>query len=408
MPRLVLLPRCPLGLLALGLAACSGLPVAAPMRVADSAGVRTVYISDLARISFPSWSTRLIYSTEGNDSLAFPPTVQGGFTADSNLWLSAGAEAVALDQNGHVKRKVGRSGDGPGEFRRIFHLGVAAASTVIISDFGSGRLAEYRPTGELLRMVRRIGRATAQDIDPITQLRDGRILATIYQMRPNRLGTPGLPVGTIERDSAPLMLLDTAGAETHVLGHWSGRERARLDLGGEPAGLPLRFGRTTVYDGRSGFTANGPTDSLDVSLFQGTQLVLRLLGPLRKSRPTPGQVADWERAVRAEDSAVGAAYLPAIASAPEVPGLPAFGAVVVDDVGSVWVGQYSVQPGEPRDWWAFSRRGEPLGRVQLAAQSPLIMPGSPELLDVAAGRLAVRRQTATGDVVVEVYSIVKP
>lgn len=408
MPGFPSLQRGPSGLLALVLAGCSAHPVAAPLRVADSAGIHTVQIPDLSQIPFPSWSTRLVYSTEGNDSLAFAPTVQGGFTADSNLWLTAGAEAIVLDGNGHVKQRIGRSGDGPGEFRQIFHLGVSAAGTVIISDFGSGRMAEFRPTGELLHTVRRLGGATGLDIDPVTQLSDGRILVTSYQQRPNRLGVPGLPAGTIERDSAPLILLDSAGAQAQVVGHWAGRERVRVALSGEAAGLPLRFGRTTLYDGRSGFTAIGPTDSLDVSLFQGTQLVMRLVGPFRKDPPTPTQVTDWERAVRAEDSSLGAAYLGAISSAPQAPALPAFGALVVDDAGNVWVGQYSVRQGTPRAWWVFSRSGAPLGRLELPAQSPQIMPGSPELLDVAGGRLAVRRQTAAGDIVVDVYSVVRP
>lgn len=228
MPHLDLPRRGSFGLLALALAACDGQSGAAPLRVTESGGVRTIHISELSRISFPSWSTRLIFSTEGDDSLALAPTVQAGFTADSNLWVTAGAEAVVVDQGGHVTRKVGRSGDGPGEFRQIFHLGVTAAGTVIISDVGSGRLAEFGPTGALLRTVRRIGGATGLDIDAITQLSDGRILATAWQHRPNRLGAPGVTVGTITRDSAPLIVLDSAGTQIGQLGLWSGRERARL------------------------------------------------------------------------------------------------------------------------------------------------------------------------------------
>jgi hypothetical protein len=179
-------------------------------------------------------------------------------------------------------------------------------------------------------------------------------------------------------------------------------------MSGEPAWLPLPLGRTAVYDGRGEYTVIGSTDSLDLSLFQGTTLVLRLIGPLRAEQPSVEQTSDWDRAVRAEDSAMGAAYLGAVARAPRVAALPAVGAVVVDEAGNLWIGRYAVRPGAPRTWYVISRRGEPVGRMELPALCPVLMPGSVELLDVVGGRLAVRRTTVEGEVVVEVREVVRP
>ncbi len=411
MTRLALHEEAPTRILAcvtFALAACGKSPARGPIQVTDSGPVRTVHIADLARAPFPTWSTRLVATTESNDSLTFSPTVRAAFTADSNLWIAAASEAIVLGPDGQVRRKVGRRGAGPGEFGLIFHLGITATNSVMMSEFGSGRMAEFRATGALVRTVARIGGDVGPDVDPITQLADGRILATLWQQRPNRLTNPALPAGTTFRDSAPLLVLDSTGTRIGQLGVWRGRERARVDLSGEPAGLPLPFGRNAVYDGRGEFTVIGSTDSLDLSLFQGSTLVLRLLGPLRSEQPSAEQTADWEQAVPAEDSATGAAYLGAIAGAPRVAALPAIGAVVVDDAGNLWIGRYVVRPGAPRTWYVISRRGEPLGRVELPAASPVLMPGSVELLDVAGGRLAVRRNTAGGEVVVDVREVVRP
>lgn len=264
-------------------AACSR-PGAVPTAgVTDSAGVRIVRLADLDQEVFPAWSSQLVFSTESQDSLLLGPNVDAGFTTDSSLWVTAGSEVVVLDRLGRLQRRVGRSGDGPGEFRLAFRLGISADGTPFVSDF-SGRLSQFAADGRLTRSIASLARGGDAQVDPISMLADGRLLATTWQQRPNKPATPGVPVGTIVRDSAPLMVLDSAGQPIERLGLWAGAERALLDVGGEPGFLLLPFSRTALYDGRGAMAVVGSTDSLDLSLFEGTKLALRLI-----ARPASGR-----------------------------------------------------------------------------------------------------------------------
>ena len=390
------------------LAACSA-PTQQPLHAtADSAGVRLVRIRNLAGVAFPLWTSEPVYSTEAHDSLRLGPMVEAGLTPDTSLIVTAGPELAVLDPHGRLQRPLGRNGNGPGEFRSTFRFGLVADGTVFASDFGSGRITQLRTTGEVVRILPRLWRSNAAiEVDPITMLPDGRILATYWQRRPNRGTTPGIPLGPVERDSAPLIVYDTLGRAGDRLGLWFGLERVRVGLGDEISRLPIRFARSAVYDGRGRWTAIGSTDSLDLSLFDGTALVLRLIAAPPTERPTSEMAAAWERTVLAEAPDVGAAYLRAIASAAEADRLPAIGGLVVDDTGNLWVGSYEVGAINRR-WRVFSRTGQPIGQLELPAFAHPFIPGQTELLDVSGDRLAVRRVGGNGEVIVEVRRIRRP
>ncbi len=159
-----------------------------------------VRIGSLAEVRFPSWTTTAVFSTETHDSLRINAMVEAGFGSDTSLIVTAGPELAVLDPQGRLHRTLGRNGTGPGEFQSTFRLGLVADGTLFASDFGSGRITQLRPTGEVVRILPRLWRSNAAvEVDPITMLPDGRILATYWQQRPNRGATAGIPVGAIER-----------------------------------------------------------------------------------------------------------------------------------------------------------------------------------------------------------------
>ncbi len=385
--------------LLLTLAAGCQTPARAPITVTDSAGVRAVRIGNLNEVEFPAWSTRLLGSSAQQDSVQLGSMFTGGFNADSSFLLTGGSELFVLDRQGRFAGTVGRNGDGPGEFRQAVWLLIAADGTPVVGEL-TGRLTNIRPTGEALRIIAHLGRGSGTEVAPITMLPDGRVLATRWQERPNRGEMPGILQGAVERDSAPLVVHDSMGQARSRLGLWLGVERAMVRIDDEPSRLPVRFARSVAADGRGSLTVIGPTDSLDFSLYDGTSLVLRLIGGQPTSRPNPQIIADWERTVREQDPDVAASYLRAIESAPEVDRLPAIGGVVVDDAGNLWVGDCAVVSGSRR-WRVFSRSGQPVGQLGLPAFNHSFVPGTWELLDVYGDRLAVRRRLPTGEIVVE-------
>ena len=345
---------------------------------------------------------------DSNTIEAIATSREAGLALDSSLIVTAGPELAILDPRGRLQRPLGRNGNGPGEFRSTFRLGLVADGTVFASDFWSGRITQLRTTGEVVRILPRLWRSNAAvEVDPITMLPDGRIIATYWQQRPNRGTTPGIPLGPVERDSAPLIVYDTLGRAAGRLGLWLGLERVRVGLGDEISRLPVRFARSALYDGRGRWTAIGSTDSLDLSLFDGTTLVLRLIAAPPTERSTSHLVAAWERTVLADAPDVGAAYLRAIGPAAEADRLPAIGGLVVDDADNLWVGSYEVGAATRR-WRIFSRTGQPIGLLELAAFRHPFVPGQTELLDVSGDRLAVRRTDPNGEVFVEVRTIRRP
>jgi hypothetical protein len=349
----------------------------------------------------------LVFSTEHDDSLGLWADTQAAFTPTQSLLVTGPNEVFRFDSSGHLAGQLGREGDGPGEFRNPFQLRVGADSSVLVGD-RTGRITQFRITGEVTRVIPRLHSPASIELDPISGLADGRLLVTYWQQRPNRGGHPGITAGSIERDSAPLMVYDSVGHPIGGLGLWQGLERAEVQLEGEAARLPVPFARSVVYDGRGDRTVIGPSDSVDFSVYVGINLVLRLIGPAEASPPRAEAVDRWERAVLEAYPDVAPTYLRAIRPAAPVSSVPALGGVLVDDQGNIWVGAYATAQQPTRRWWIFSDRGVALGQLDLPTLTDPLLPGRVELLDVAGDRLALLRVTESGEHIVEVRVIQRP
>jgi hypothetical protein len=241
-------------------------------------------------------------------------------------------------------------------------------------------------------------------VEPLTLLPEGRILATFWQQRPNR-EEAGLQAGAFERDSAPLLLFDSAGAIRATLGVWPGLERARVSLEGADARLPPPYGRTVLAQGRGSWVAITPTDSLDLSLYSDTALVLRLTSTRPTARPTPELIRAWEHTLTSDFPDVAPIYRRAIQAAPVIPSLPLIGALGLDGHGHIWLGSYTSPTDTLRQWIIVSDAGEVVGRIALPALHAHALPGHRELLDVYGDRIALRRETADGESFVEVRRV---
>jgi hypothetical protein len=131
--------------------------------VKDSAGValRTAYG---APSSLPVWTLSaeplaVITGTESGDSAAFSPV-------GSMTWLPSGAFVIAdqgagrllvYDSLGAFRRSLGRSGDGPQEFRGLAAFSVMSADTFAIFDGRRRRLSYWHPDAGYLRAVELAG-----------------------------------------------------------------------------------------------------------------------------------------------------------------------------------------------------------------------------------------------------------
>ena len=373
----------------------------------DSATVTVVRRFGLKDSTILTWTSRSLFSTRDNDSLQLHGTIDAVFVDDTGILVGNGAELMWVGPGGAVRR-IGREGDGPGEFRAIFRLGVTADGSVFVGDLWSGRFTQVSPGGRVERIVNRLQLDDmGREIEPIAVLADGRILATLWQWRPNRGAIAGIAAGPFERDPVPLFVSSGERQVVDTLGVWPGLERAKVTLGGETARLPIPFARSAVYDGRGGASVIGTSDSLDLWLFEGTAPKLHLTGPSEHRRVSPQDRADWRRMLDEVRPDISHQLIEAERNIAEMPETPTVGGVVLDDRRNVWIGVYASSSEQVRRWYLFTSAGRPLGTMDLPSYTDALMPSRTELLDVRGDRLALLREDSTGALSIEVRSILR-
>jgi hypothetical protein len=371
----------------------------------DSAGVTIVHLPALASITFPSWTSKILYSTAGNDSLqsvglTWSTWLHAAFTADTSLWISNGSDIVVLAPKGTFSRRVGRRGEGPGEFHDIFTLGLTAHGSIFASDYGTGRISEFDGGGVPVRSINHLADYAGRPIVPMTILADGRILAVPWQWRPNFGPVPELPGNPFKRDPVPLLIYDSTGKAADTVGMWAGFERSN--------GLAVQFGRTALAGSRGSVTVISVSDSLDLSLYDGIALKTRLIAPLERRHATPSERAAWNVTAAKELGVDLSELMKLYVGVPDLPQLPSIGGLVVDERQNIWVGAYALPMDSIRRWRVFSSSGKPLGQLDLPALQMAFIPSLTELLNVFGGRIAVLRVNADGELYIEVRSIEHP
>ncbi|MES2307018.1 MAG: hypothetical protein V4558_16065 [Gemmatimonadota bacterium] len=382
---------------ALCLGACNSTPAA---RTDSARSGRVIRLAPLDSTTAPQWTTEPVFTTLGRNALlaGVGYSVRAVFAPDSTLWVANASEIVVLHRDGALARTVGRAGDGPGEFRGILSLGLGGDGTIYASELGSGRFTRLRTSGGVAQFIPRITNASAgRENEPVTALDDGRSLGITWQSRPNVNVSDGIVDGPYHRERVTLMAYDSTGAVGDTLGVWPGLQRS--------AGLPIRFARGVVYDGRGNRTAIGVSDSVDITLFDGASLVRRLVGPASLRAVTPADLLAWREGVKAEMQDLAAFLIKANDEGPAVATLPTVGGVVIDDEGNLWIGEFAVPKQASRRWHIYSAEGKALGVVELPALAPAFLTTHTELLDVAQGRLALLREMPDGELVVEVRNI---
>lgn len=137
---------------------CDGRPAPAARTEADSAGVRIVTIDPFASDAACTVSeepTFYIGDSEESDEQWFTRVL-------GSVRLSDGSVAVAddytmqvriFDKSGAHVRSMGREGEGPGEFKRLWRIWRLPGDTLWVGDYRPWRYQVYASTGEWVRTV---------------------------------------------------------------------------------------------------------------------------------------------------------------------------------------------------------------------------------------------------------------
>jgi hypothetical protein len=161
-------------LVALG---CAGGDARAPLAaVRDSAGVRVVESTAPPPDSAPVRLNGPLFRVGwGTDEPKFQFVRTGAILGGGRIAVGDGSTVHLLAADGALERSVGRSGDGPGEFRSIATIVATAADSLIVHDPFPGRLSIFSGAGEFDRSVPLpVGRTVTNT--PIVSLPGGRIL----------------------------------------------------------------------------------------------------------------------------------------------------------------------------------------------------------------------------------------
>ena len=385
--------------------------------MADSAGVSIATIPNLHALDLPELRLTLLHSTL--DDLDLVEVVGAVLLPDSSLVIAdkASPNLTFLHPDGSLRARVGREGEGPGEFSEISRIGLTSDGSLFAYDRALRRFTFLDREGGVIG-VQRSGCTVARgEVVPLSDVNRQAFIG-VLETRPN------LPPG-VQR--GPLFLVACAGTQESLdtLGEWAGKERHVAPNRWTAVG----FGRSALYDGRGGRTVVGTNDSLDLTLHEGTVVRTQVRGGSSMRMVTPAEREEWtslyldmfpeivrpDRRRRVEQSEIRDAY-------------PAFGSIKVDARGRMWIGDYANLSDEQRLWTVLAADGTPVGSVHLPVFRPdwlQIREGSitgralvewevtipspvHELLDIAADRIAVLRKDDLGREFVEVYGVRTP
>lgn len=389
-------------------------PASATVSATDSAGVEIFRISDLGALDLPEPGIRLLHSTAADIELHH---VAGAvFLPDSSLAVAdrGASEILFLDRQGSVVQRVGGEGEGPGEYVDMARIGVAADGNLAVFDSRLQRFTFLDTQGSVTGVQRvQLNEAYV----PLVHLADGGFVA-VLETRPFR------PLG-FQRGPLFLVVFDQAGEVVDTLGRWAGKER-RVS---PDRMFPVGFGATTLYAGRGSHAVLATTDSVDITLYEASEPRTRIRGGHATREVTSGEKEAWtELYLEVYPEDVRSSFRPNLEQAGVRDTYPAIGALKVGADGTIWLGGYPRLDDVERSWTVFGPGGIPVARLSLPVYRAELLrvresgitgwatleletsipSASHELLDVAAGRIAVLRSGEMGEEFIEVYEVELP
>ena len=270
-----------------------------------------------------------------------------------------------FDRLGKLLRRIGREGNGPGEFRSLDYVG-RSADTIWVVDGIQKRVSFFTPTGEFVRSVAvpRLG-----DFAPVV------------------------------RAAARSTLLVQNG--THVRTHGSNRYVIRVDGSRMDTLATLRYGvGDWVYraGGSTPYEVLVPNPFNDATLFatdsKGGNLTVvnRLVGDTNTfevERLDARGKSLWKRTFNytprsimtaVKDSVIGRPEFRAIAKFPKH--LPPVSHVVAGEDGTVWIRREELGTSGQSEWNMLSADGRKIGRFDTAKRFQLYSASGREIIGV--------------------------
>lgn len=310
--------------------------------------------------------------------------------SDGRLVVADGgsSEVRFFAPDGRYLASVGGRGEGPGEFALIESMGPAGGDSVWVHDFGSARLTILSPDGTTARTASVTPPLSAASM--VGRRSDGSfVMAQMWGS-----GDPSAPVSEgLVRAGAVVAAYDGEGRLLDTLASVPGREvfqrmeGVRMTMGVAPfahTASHALLGDDLVVGDQVAYTLevlDRQGDSLRRLQWSGPPLALGddELGVWRDEQVAAAPAAD-RAAVRAW-----------LAETPTPASRPAYGRLLVDAMGLLWVAEYAHPAQEARRWDVLDGAGRRLASVDLPAAFRPLQIGESWVLGVARDALDVER-----------------
>lgn len=296
----------------------------------------------------------------------------------------------------HV-RSVGRQGGGPGEFEQISRLDRLAGDTIAVWDSEALRLSSFAPDGEFVRSV-----SPALAGQGIGQEHHGTFGDGSFVLRPAFVTSVLAGGDGLRRDTTAYTRYDgTNGAFLDTIAVTPGREVFVQPSGDLFSVSIMPFGRASHLSVHGDHAYVGVSDRFEIRVVDSDAMIRRIIRV--DTELTPVTDADVRRYAQAnaadklppeerDDPDAVRTMIQTMLRRPRPETFPTFNALVVDDVGVLWVRE-SERPGSegPEHWIVFDTDGRLLGTVQMPRGFQVLQIGPDFVLGQARDNLDVER-----------------
>jgi hypothetical protein len=360
------------------LAGCGESPPAVPATdakplVADTAGL------PIANDTAPNWGNSAAWTVGVAPSLDIGPPIQAFLGVSAPVRLSDGRivvsnaskqELLYFAPTGKLLLTAGGRGIDPGQFHGLGWIGRAPGDTIVAYDFVANSIALFDPKGRFVRSAKLAPGGGGTGLEPLASYPDGSLLV--------RIGGATSPFpgksGTVMRDSANYLRVGLDGSVVATLGTFPQSESFGVphSRGGTVAPFPVPYGLVTAAALRGDTLLLGTGTRFEIAAFAPSGAPVGLLRaaiprspvtPTEKEAFTKSAITRLRTASNMMHTALDTTLLAALASAPFPAEKPAFGRLLVDATGALWVSGPVTPPNPPTTWNVFAPDGAWLGSV---------------------------------------------
>lgn len=359
-------------------AACRDNPANVPTAdtgplVADSAGLLVV------NTAAPAWGTAQLWTVADEPTLDLGEPEQPFVGVAPVVRLSDGRIAVAdgsqqsiryFTPTGTLLMTIGGRGAEEGQFHALGWIGRGAADTLLAYDFVARRLTLFDGKGKFVRNAPLVPADPEALAEPVATFQDGSVLFRLtHSLNP----FPG-KVGQVVRDSAAYMRFNSEGAPTVALGRFPQSEAfgVQVHADGPPSPFPIPMGLVTVAALRADTMLIGTGASFEVAAIgpEGEAVAL-IQAAIERESVTPedskaftaAAITRLKAGVRTLNTTLDSSLVRALEKAPFPKQKPAFGRMLVDGTGALWLSAPLNPPASASTWTVFAPDGTWLGTV---------------------------------------------